>query len=79
MMNMKLLAVVKPPSIYQNPNYNVFKYDAYPSADFLELFGHENPTDTACVNSHTGFVIILVCFPVLWVSKLQTDIDLLTM
>ena len=43
------------------------------------MFGHEKPTDPACVKSRTGFVIMFDDCPVLWVSKLQTETALSTM
>ena len=57
-------------------NYSV---DCYPDADFAGLFGHEHPQDPHCVRSRTGYVICLAGCPVLWVSKLQTEIALSTM
>ena len=53
--------------------------DCYPDADFAGLWGHEHPQDPHCVKSRTGYVITLANCPVLWVSKLQTEIALSTM
>ena len=53
--------------------------DCYPDADFAGLWGHEHPQDPHCVKSRTGYVITLAGCPVLWVSKLQTEIALSTM
>ena len=43
------------------------------------MYGHELPTDPACVNIRTGFVINFVDCPVYWVYKLQTETALSTM
>ena len=53
--------------------------DCYPDADFAGLWSHEHPQDPHCVRSRTGYVITLAGCPVLWVSKLQTEIALSTM
>ena len=43
------------------------------------MYGHELPTDPACVKSRTGFVITFANCPVYWASKLQTETALSTM
>ncbi|KAL7529438.1 LOW QUALITY PROTEIN: hypothetical protein ACHAXR_002968 [Thalassiosira sp. AJA248-18] len=53
--------------------------NCYPDADFAGLWGHEHPQDHHCGRSHTGYVIILAGCPVVWVSRLQTEIVLSTM
>jgi hypothetical protein len=53
--------------------------DAYPDADFAEMYGHKKPTDPACAKSRSGFVIVFAGVPVLWKSKLQTQTALSTM
>ena len=53
--------------------------DCYPDADFAGLYGHEDVQDPHCVRSRTGFVIMAFNCPVLWKSKLQTEIALSTM
>ena len=50
--------------------------DCYADADFVGLWGHEYPQDPICAISRTGFVITFSNFPLLWVSKLQTEIAL---
>ena len=47
--------------------------DFYADADFAGLWGHEDPQDPVCSVSRTGFVVTFENFPLLWVSKLQTD------
>ncbi len=56
-----------------------YTIDCYTDADFAGLWGHEHPEDPHCVRSRTGYVILLAGCPVLWVSKLQTEIALSTM
>ena len=50
--------------------------DCYANADFWGLCGHGNLQDYICAGSRTGFVAIFSSFPLLWVSKLHTDIYL---
>ena len=47
--------------------------DFYANVDFDGLWGHENPQDPICARIRTGFVVTFSNFPLLWVSKLQTD------
>ena len=53
--------------------------DCYPDADFAGLYGHEDVQDPHCVRSRSGFVILAFGCPVVWKSKLQTEIALSTM
>ena len=50
--------------------------DCYADADFAGLWGHEYPQDPICARSRTGFVVTFANCPLLWVSKIQTDIAL---
>jgi hypothetical protein len=59
-----------------NPSSDVCKIDAYPDADFDGMYGHEEHTDPACAKSRTGFIITLADCPVVWQSKLQTEMTL---
>jgi hypothetical protein len=52
--------------------------DCYVDADFAGLFGREDPNDPSCARSRTGFVITLGGNPVVWASKLQTEVALST-
>jgi hypothetical protein len=52
--------------------------DCYVDADFAGLWKVEHETDPVCVKSRTGFVIMLGGCPLLWVSRLQTEIALST-
>jgi hypothetical protein len=53
--------------------------DCYVDADFAGLWGFENSQDPSSARSRTGFVIMLGDSPVLWASKIQTEIALPTM
>jgi hypothetical protein len=53
--------------------------DCYVDADFAGLYKVEDSQDPICVKSRTGFVITLGGAPVVWVSKLQTEIALSTL
>jgi hypothetical protein len=53
--------------------------DCYVDADFAGLLGYEDKQDPSCVKSRTGYVIFIADCPVLWVSRLQTDIATSTM
>jgi hypothetical protein len=64
--------------IYLDPT-NDLNLDCYPDADFAGLWNHERPDDPHCVRSRTGYVITLARCPVLWASKMQTEIALSTM
>ena len=48
---------------------------------FSGMYGHEKPTDPACVKSRTGFTITFADCEVQWISKpkLQTETALSTM
>ena len=43
------------------------------------MYGHEFPTDPACIKCRTGFIITFAYCPVYWESKLQTTTTLSTM
>ena len=52
--------------------------DCYVDADFAGLWNVEDKEDPVCVKSRTGFVFMMGTCPILWVSKLQTEITLST-
>ena len=52
--------------------------DCYADADLAGLWGHEDPLDPICARSITGFVVAFSNCVILWVSTLQTEIDLST-
>ena len=53
--------------------------ECYIDADYAGLWNAEDEQDPHCVRSRTGFVILVAGCPVLWKSKLQTEIALSTM
>jgi len=53
--------------------------DCWVDADFAGLYSKEDPKDPTSVQSCTGFVIALGDNPIVWQSKLQTEIALSTM
>jgi hypothetical protein len=55
------------------------KIDCFVDADFAGLWPYEDKQDPTCVKSRTGFVICLADCPVIWSSKLQTEIATSTM
>ena len=56
-----------------------FWIDVYVDSDFAGLWGFEDKQDPTSAKSCTGFVICVSNCPVIWSSKLQTDITLSTM
>jgi hypothetical protein len=61
-----------------HPSKN-FKINCYPDVNFAGLWTRDNNQDPHCVRSRTGYVICLANCPVLWKSKLQSEIALSTM
>jgi hypothetical protein len=55
-----------------------FKVDCYVDADFAGLYGVEDVHDPVCAKSRTGYVMTISDCPLMWVSKLQTEIALST-
>ena len=53
--------------------------DCYVDADFAGTWGIENDQDPVSVKSRTGYVIMFMGCPLLWTSKMQTQIALSTM
>jgi hypothetical protein len=47
-------------------------------ADFAGLWSSEKPDDSILVKSHKRFIVMIGGTPVVWSSKLQTEIALLT-
>ena len=61
-----------------NKSQNLKNY-CYTDVDFYEMYGNDKATDSACVNTRTVYAITDANLPVIWQSKLQTEIDLSTM
>lgn len=60
------------------PN-SLLNLELYADADFAGLWNAEEPHDPVSVKSRTGYIIYLSDVPVLWSSKLQTEIATSTM
>jgi hypothetical protein len=58
---------------------DTFSTDVYVDADFAGGWGYEDPNDLICVKSRTGFIIEIMGCPILWTSKLQSNIASSTM
>jgi hypothetical protein len=52
--------------------------DLHVDADFAGLWSSKKPDDTMSAKSQTGFIIMIGGMPVVWSSKLQTEIALST-
>ena len=59
--------------MYMHPDGS-FKLSCYVDSDFGGLFGSEDPRNPVSVKSRTGYIIKFGNVPILWVSKLQTQI-----
>lgn len=55
------------------------RVDCYVDADFAGSFSVANKQDPVCAKSRTGYVIMYRGAPLLWASKMQTQIALSTM
>jgi hypothetical protein len=55
-----------------------FKVDCYVAAYFAGLYEVKDVHDPICAKSHTGYVMTIANCPLMWVSKLQTEISLST-
>ena len=53
--------------------------DCYSDADFAGLWNLESDQDPVCVKSRTGYVLTLANCPLVWASKLQSEIALSTL
>ena len=56
-----------------DPNFNIFKVDVYPDADFSIMYGQNNPDYPSCAKIITGFIITFSDCPDLFISKFQTE------
>jgi hypothetical protein len=74
----RYLAGTRDGGIILRPSKTI-KLNCYVDADFAGLYGYEDKNEKASVKSRTGFYILLGNVPVLWTSKLQTEIALSTM
>ena len=74
----RYLAGTKTKGLIINP-HTTLSLQMYADADFAGLWNVEDANDPTCVKSHSGYVITLGNIPVLWGSKLQTEIATSTM
>jgi hypothetical protein len=56
-----------------------FLIDCYVDADYAGLWRYEDDQDPVSVKSRTGYILIFAGCPLLWVSKLQTEVALSTL
>ena len=61
------------------PSHDNLNVDCFVDADFAGLWPYEDKQDPSCVKSRTGFTLCIANCPVIWTSKLQTDIATSTM
>ena len=52
--------------------------DNYVDAKFAALWNYEDDQDPVCVKYRTGYVLTLGGYPIIWNSKIQTEIALST-
>jgi hypothetical protein len=52
--------------------------EMFPDADFAGLWGAKKPTDPTSAKSQSGYLITMGSTPVIWSSKMQTEIALST-
>ena len=75
---LRYLQKTKDKGLILKPDLN-HRVDCYVDADFAGLFAVEDSTTPISVKSRTGYVILYKNSPILWVSKMQTQIALSTM
>jgi hypothetical protein len=76
----KYLKKTKDKGLILNPKKDEpLKIDCYVDADFAGLWSSEEEQDPHCVKSRTGFIVMIANCPVIWKSKLQSEIALSTM
>jgi len=64
--------------IILHPTLHHRNLDCFVDADFAGLWTEDSSSDITSVKSRTGYVILFANCPVLWVSKLQTEVALST-
>ena len=74
----RYLIGTKDKGLILNPSKNL-DIDCFVDADFAGLWGSEPAHEPISVKSRSGWVIMVGECPVLWASKLQTNIELSTM
>jgi hypothetical protein len=61
-----------------HPTLHHHNLDCFVDADFAGLWTENSSSEVTSVKSRTGYVILFANCPVLWVSKLQTEVSLST-
>jgi Reverse transcriptase (RNA-dependent DNA polymerase) len=74
----RYLQATKDKGLIMTPTKDI-SLDCYVDADFAGLYGVEDNDDPVSVKSRTGYVLLLADCPLIWVSKLQTEIAVSTM
>eukprot|EP00957_Ditylum_brightwellii_P098930 7536491-Ditylum_brightwellii.AAC.1 len=57
----------------------ILQVNCFADADFAGLFFAEDPQDVTAVRSRSSYVLTFAGCPVLWVSKIQTEVALSTL
>ena len=73
----RYLLGTKDEGIIFNPS-NTSYLDCYVDADFAGMYKVEDPDDPISVKSRTGYVLMFAGSPLLWSTKLQSEIALST-
>jgi hypothetical protein len=61
------------------PLTSTFDFDIFVDAAFAVGGGSEEPSDPSSVKSRTGYIVEVMGCPVIWLSKMQTNIATSTM
>ena len=75
---LRYLKATSDKGIFMSPSDD-WNLECYVDSDFGGLFNVEHDQDPVCVKSRTGYVIMFCNIPILWISKLQTQVALSTM
>jgi hypothetical protein len=75
---LRYLKSTKDKGLFMSPGKSL-KFDCYVDSDFGGLFAVEDGHNPMCAKSRTGYVLLFSGVPILWVSKMQTQISLSTM
>jgi hypothetical protein len=76
--HIRYLKATKDKGLIMSPDKRL-KLDCYVDSDYGGLFAAEDGQDPMCARSRTGYVLLFSGVPILWVSKMQTQIALSTM
>ena len=74
----RYLSATRDKGLIMKPS-STMNIDLYADADFAGLWNSEDEMDPICVKSRTGFLITLGKVPLIWGSRLQSEIALSTM